>query len=182
MTRMPIVRTLALCAAAALANVGYAAGPQPWLDTSASFETQAAALVAQMSLEEKAAQMQNAAPAIERLGVPAYDWWNEGLHGVARAGQATVFPQAIGLAATFNVPLMGQVATTISDEARAKHHQFVREGSHGRYQGLTYWSPNINIFRADGRYLRARPAGRRPGVPQARRHGQAPGRAQRPRG
>lgn len=147
MTRMPIVRTLALCAAAALANVGYAAGPQPWLDTSASFETRAAALVAQMSLEEKAAQMQNAAPAIERLGVPAYDWWNEGLHGVARAGQATVFPQAIGLAATFDVPLMGQVATTISDEARAKHHQFVREGSHGRYQGLTYWSPNINIFR-----------------------------------
>jgi beta-glucosidase len=147
MTRLPIVRTLALCAAAALANVGYAAGPQPWLDTSASFETRAAALVAQMSLEEKAAQMQNAAPAIERLGVPAYDWWNEGLHGVARAGQATVFPQAIGLAATFDVPLMGQVATTISDEARAKHHQFVREGSHGRYQGLTYWSPNINIFR-----------------------------------
>jgi beta-glucosidase len=85
MTRMPIVRTLALCAAAALANVGYAAGPQPWLDTSASFETRAAALVAQMSLEEKAAQMQNAAPAIERLGVPAYDWWNEGLHGVARS-------------------------------------------------------------------------------------------------
>ncbi len=147
MTRTPIFRTLSLCAAMALANVGYAAGPQPWLDTSASFETRAAALVAQMTLEEKAAQMQNAAPAIERLGVPAYDWWNEGLHGVARAGQATVFPQAIGLAATFDVPLMRQVATTISDEARAKHHQFIREGAHGRYQGLTYWSPNINIFR-----------------------------------
>jgi len=147
MTRMPIVRTLALCAAAALANVGHAAEPQPWFDTSASFETRAAALVAQMTLEEKAAQMQNAAPAIARLGVPAYDWWNEGLHGVARAGQATVFPQAIGLAATFDVPLIGEVATTISDEARAKHHQFVRDGAHGRYQGLTYWSPNINIFR-----------------------------------
>lgn len=131
------------CVAAAAS----AAAPRPWLDVSASFEQRAAALVAQMTLEEKAAQMQNAAPAIERLGVPAYDWWNEGLHGVARAGQATVFPQAIGLAATFDVPLMGQVATTISDEARAKHHQFLREGAHGRYQGLTFWSPNVNIFR-----------------------------------
>lgn len=145
--RGPLFRILALCAAMAAATAGQAAETQPWLDASASFETRAAALVAQMTLEEKAAQMQNAAPAIERLGVPAYDWWNEGLHGVARAGQATVFPQAIGLAATFDVPLMGQVATTISDEARAKHHQFIREGSHGRYQGLTYWSPNINIFR-----------------------------------
>ncbi len=143
----PMFRTLALCAAIALSSVGQAAETQPWRDTAASFESRAAALVAQMTLEEKAAQMQNAAPAIERLGVPAYDWWNEGLHGVARAGQATVFPQAIGLAATFDVPLVRQVATTISDEARAKHHQFVREGSHGRYQGLTYWSPNINIFR-----------------------------------
>jgi beta-glucosidase len=145
--RGPLFRILALCAAMAAATAGQAAETQPWLDASASFETRAAALVAQMTLEEKAAQMQNAAPAIERLGVPAYDWWNEGLHGVARAGQATVFPQAIGLAATFDVPLMGQVATTISDEARAKHHQFIREGSHDRYQGLTYWSPNINIFR-----------------------------------
>ncbi len=145
--RGPTFRTLVLCAAMAAASAGHAAETKPWLDTSASFETRAAALVGQMTLEEKAAQMQNAAPAIERLGVPAYDWWNEGLHGVARAGQATVFPQAIGLAATFDVPLMAQVATTISDEARAKHHQFVREGSHGRYQGLTYWSPNINIFR-----------------------------------
>ncbi|WP_430543790.1 glycoside hydrolase family 3 C-terminal domain-containing protein [Xanthomonas sacchari] len=145
-----LFRTLALCAATALAGVGHAAdavNTKPWQDTSASFEARAAALVAQMTLEEKAAQMQNAAPAIERLGVPAYDWWNEALHGVARAGQATVFPQAIGLAATFDVPLMGQVASTISDEARAKHHQFLREGAHGRYEGLTFWSPNINIFR-----------------------------------
>jgi len=145
--RGPVLATLALCAAIGLATRVHAAEPKPWLDTSASFETRAAALVAQMTLEEKAAQMQNGAPAIERLGVPAYDWWSEGLHGVARAGQATVFPQAIGLAATFDVPLMGQVATTISDEARAKHHQFVREGQRGRYQGLTFWSPNINIFR-----------------------------------
>lgn len=144
----PRLRALALCALALLAARPVAADePAPWLDTRSGFEERAAALVARMTLEEKAAQMQNAAPAIERLGVPAYDWWNEGLHGVARAGQATVFPQAIGLAATFDVPLMGEVATAISDEARAKHHQFVREGAHGRYQGLTFWSPNINIFR-----------------------------------
>ncbi|GAA5069161.1 glycoside hydrolase family 3 protein [Lysobacter panacisoli] len=100
-----------------------------------------------MTLEEKAAQMANGAPAIPRLGVPAYDWWNEALHGVARAGAATVFPQAIGMAATFDTPLMAQISTVISDEARAKHHEFFRNGQHGRYQGLTFWSPNINIFR-----------------------------------
>jgi beta-glucosidase len=120
---------------------------RPWLDTSRGFEERAALLVSRMTVEEKAAQMQNNAPAIDRLGVPAYDWWNEALHGVARAGEATVFPQAIGMAASFNVPLMGQVADAISDEARAKHHRFFAEGKHGRYQGLTFWSPNINIFR-----------------------------------
>lgn len=116
-------------------------------DTGRSFDERAADLVSRMTLEEKAAQMQNAAPAIERLGVPAYDWWNEALHGVARAGGATVFPQAIGMAASFDVPLMDQVSRTISDEARAKHHEAFRRGEHGRYQGLTFWSPNINIFR-----------------------------------
>ena len=121
--------------------------PPPWLDLERSFEERAAALVAEMTLEEKAAQMQNDSPAIERLGVPAYDWWNEALHGVARAGAATVYPQAIGMAASFDVPLLGQVAEAISDEARAKHHRFFAEGQHGRYQGLTFWSPNINIFR-----------------------------------
>ncbi|RZA36361.1 MAG: glycoside hydrolase family 3 protein [Lysobacteraceae bacterium] len=119
----------------------------PWLDSSRTFEARASALVARMTLEEKAAQMQNAAPAIERLGVPAYDWWNEALHGVARAGGATVFPQAIGMAATFDVPLMDAVSNAISDEARAKHHDFAAKGQRGRYQGLTFWSPNINIFR-----------------------------------
>ncbi len=119
----------------------------PYRDTQRSFEERAADLVSRMTLEEKAAQMQNGAPAIERLGVPAYDWWNEALHGVARAGAATVFPQAIGLAATFDVPLMDEVSKTISDEARAKHHEALRRGEHGRYQGLTFWSPNINIFR-----------------------------------
>ena len=118
-----------------------------WRDTTLPFEARAADLVARMTLQEKIGQMQNAAPAIERLGVPAYDWWNEALHGVARAGEATVFPQAIGLAATFDDTLMHEVATVISDEARAKHHEFVRQDQHRRYQGLTFWSPNINIFR-----------------------------------
>jgi beta-glucosidase len=118
-----------------------------YLDLDRSFEERAVDLVSRMTLDEKAAQMQNAAPAIPRLGVPAYDWWNEALHGVARAGAATVFPQAIGLAATFDPALMGEVATAISDEARAKHHEFLRHDQHGRYQGLTFWSPNINIFR-----------------------------------
>lgn len=119
----------------------------PWFDTARSFEERAAALVSQMTLEEKAAQMANGAPAIPRLGVPAYDWWNEALHGVARAGGATVFPQAIGMAATFDVPLIARTSEAISDEARAKHHEFARQEQRGRYQGLTFWSPNINIFR-----------------------------------
>ena len=100
-----------------------------------------------MTLEEKISQLRNDAPAIPRLDVPAYEWWNEALHGVARAGAATVFPQAIGLAATFDPGLMHEVATAISDEARAKHHEFERRGQRRRYQGLTFWSPNINIFR-----------------------------------
>ncbi|HEX5048008.1 MAG TPA: glycoside hydrolase family 3 C-terminal domain-containing protein, partial [Gammaproteobacteria bacterium] len=116
-------------------------------DSARSFEDRAADLVSRMTLEEKIAQLQNNAPAIPRLDVPAYEWWNEALHGVARAGAATVFPQAIGLAATFDPALMHDVATAISDEARAKHHEFVRRGQRGRYQGLTFWSPNINIFR-----------------------------------
>src|SRR5947199_1533852 len=91
--------------------------------------------------------MMNAAPAIKRLDIPKYDWWSEGLHGVARAGYATVFPQAIGLAATWDTDLMYRVADVISTEARAKYNEFVRRGQRGRYQGLTFWSPNINIFR-----------------------------------
>ncbi|NLG74883.1 MAG: glucan 1,4-alpha-glucosidase, partial [Xanthomonadaceae bacterium] len=97
-----------------------------------------------MTLEEKIAQLQNDAPAIPRLGVPKYEWWNEALHGVARAGAATSFPQAIGLAATFDTHLMREVATAISDEGRAKHHEFASREQRNRYQGLTFWSPNIN--------------------------------------
>jgi beta-glucosidase len=104
-------------------------------------------MVSRMTLEEKVLQIFHPAPAIERLGVPEYDWWNECLHGVARAGIATVFPQAIGMAATWNPDLIHRVATAISDEARAKHHEAVRKGGSVRYTGLTFWSPNVNIFR-----------------------------------
>lgn len=116
-------------------------------DLNKSFEERAADLVSRMTLEEKVAQLGNNAPAIPRLDVPEYEWWNEALHGVARAGSATVFPQAIGLASTFDDKLMFEIATAISDEARAKHHEFARRGLRKRYQGLTFWSPNINIFR-----------------------------------
>ncbi len=118
-----------------------------YLDLNRSFEARAADLVNHMTLEEKISQMGNAAPAIPRLNVPAYEWWNEALHGVARAGNATVFPQAIGMAATFDPKLINDVATVISDEARAKYHEALRHDQHARYFGLTFWSPNINIFR-----------------------------------
>jgi beta-glucosidase len=104
-------------------------------------------LVSRLTLEEKVLQMKDVAPAIPRLDIPAYNWWNEALHGVARAGIATVFPQAIGLAATWDTDLMFRVADVISTEARAKHNDFVSRGDRGRYKGLTMWSPNINIFR-----------------------------------
>jgi len=104
-------------------------------------------LLSRLTLEEKIAQMMNVTPAIDRLGIPRYDYWNEALHGVARAGTATVFPQAIGLAATWDTKLMYAVADVISTEARAKHHEAARNDKRGRYDGLTFWSPNINIFR-----------------------------------
>ena len=119
----------------------------PYLDPDLAFEARAADLVSRLTVAEKVSQLMNDAPAIPRLGIPAYEWWNECLHGVARAGSATVFPQAIGMAASFDKALMREVATAISDEARAKHHEFARRGQRGRYQGLTFWSPNINIFR-----------------------------------
>lgn len=119
----------------------------PWYDQTLPVEERVEKLIGSMTVEEKIGQMMHDAPAIERLGIPAYNWWNECLHGVARAGLATVYPQAIGLAATFDDEALYQAACIISDEARAKHHQFVREGQRGIYQGLTFWSPNINIFR-----------------------------------
>ena len=118
-----------------------------YLNTSLDFESRAVDLVERMTLEEKISQLGNNAPAIERLGVERYEWWNECLHGVARAGIATVFPQAIGMAATFDKGQMYDAACVISDEGRAKHHEFARNDDLGRYKGLTFWSPNINIFR-----------------------------------
>src|SRR6266571_3200990 len=111
------------------------------------FARRVADLVSRMTLEEKVSQLQDVAPAIDRLGIPRYNWWNEALHGVARSGLATSFPQAIGLAATWDDSLIFLMATVISDEARAKHHDYIRQGSRERYQGLTFWSPNINLFR-----------------------------------
>jgi beta-glucosidase len=104
-------------------------------------------LLSRMTLAEKVGQMQYDAPAIPRLGIPAYNWWNECLHGVARNGIATVFPQAIGMAATWNPPLILREAEVISTEARAKHEAAIRAGVREIYAGLTFWSPNINIFR-----------------------------------
>ncbi|MBQ9115402.1 MAG: glycoside hydrolase family 3 protein, partial [Clostridia bacterium] len=112
-----------------------------------TFMERAKELVSRMTLEEKISQMRYNAPAIERLGIPAYNWWNECLHGVARQGAATVFPQAIGMAASFDTDMMYEVATAISDEARAKYNEYKKFGSTEIYQGLTFWSPNINIFR-----------------------------------
>ncbi len=116
-------------------------------DPNLSPEERAHDLVSRMTLEEKVSQMQNSAPAIPRLGIPAYDWWNEALHGVARAGLATVFPQAIGLAATWDTKLEHRIADVISTEARAKYNDAIAHDNHKRYYGLTFWSPNINIFR-----------------------------------
>lgn len=149
----------ALAAALAWACAANAATPLPAADTAnaPSADPQhaptpslrrAQALVARMTLEEKASQLQHASRAIPRLGIPAYDWWNEGLHGVARAGVATVFPQAIGLAATWDAPLLERVGEATSTEFRAKYLQSVgADGSTGGYRGLTVWSPNVNIFR-----------------------------------
>ncbi|MDA8904714.1 glycoside hydrolase family 3 C-terminal domain-containing protein [Flavobacteriaceae bacterium] len=111
------------------------------------FETRTSILLSKMTLKEKISQLGNNAPAIPRLGVLEYNWWNECLHGVARAGTATVFPQAIGMAATFNPNLINDVAVVISDEARAKHHEALKNNDYSQYKGLTFWSPNINIFR-----------------------------------
>ena len=120
---------------------------EPYKNPALSPDERAKDLLSRMTLEEKIIQMQNTAKAIERLDIPEYDWWNEALHGVARAGKATVFPQAIGMAASFDADAVYKVFDIISDEARAKHHEFKRNHSLKRYQGLTFWTPNVNIFR-----------------------------------
>jgi len=120
---------------------------QKYLDPSFSFQERAEDLADQMTFEEQAPQLSYGAPAIDRLGVPAYNWWNEGLHGVARSGTATMFPQAIGLAAMFDDRLLNKVAHIIATEARAKYNESSKHGDRDIYKGLTLWSPNINIFR-----------------------------------
>ena len=125
-----------------------ACSSQPaWRNASLSPEERAQLLLKELTLEEKVSLMQNNSPAIERLGIKPYEWWNEALHGVGRSGLATVFPQAIGMGASFDEPLLYQVFTAVSDEARAKTTKARSEGNYKRYYGLTFWTPNINIFR-----------------------------------
>jgi len=140
------IRILCLALLASIMS-GQTADRPAYLNPDLTPEARAADLVSRMTLDEKVAQMQNNAPAIERLNVPSYGWWNEALHGVARAGEATVFPQAIGLAATWDTALMHRVADIIGTEGRAKYNEAQRHDNHGQYFGLTFWSPNINIFR-----------------------------------
>jgi beta-glucosidase len=118
-----------------------------YLNPRLSFDERVNDLVSRMTLEQKVSQLSHSSPAIDSLHIPAYNWWNECLHGVARSGIATVFPQAIGMAAMWDDDEMFRIATAISDEARAKHHAYVAQGKRKIYQGLTFWSPNINLFR-----------------------------------
>ena len=141
------LKPAALLAAAALLSLCFAQQRPTYKDPAAPMERRVADLISRMTLEEKISQLMNDSAAIDHLDVPAYNWWNECLHGVARAGRATVFPETIGMAATWDTDLLFRVSTAISDEARAKYHEFVRRGKRNIYQGLTFWTPNINLFR-----------------------------------
>jgi beta-glucosidase len=142
-----LIRRLALCTFASANLWCPLAQAQMFRDPNMPIEERVTDLVSRMTLDEKVRQMQNDAPAISRLGVPAYEYWSEALHGVARAGEASMFPQAIGMAATWDAKLLREEGGTIGIEARARYNQAQREGNTGRYFGLTFWSPNINIFR-----------------------------------
>lgn len=135
-----------LCIAAAF-TLNAQSPEYPFRDSNLPKEQRIDDLLGRLTLEEKIAMMQNGSKGVERLGIPDYNWWNEALHGVARAGVATVFPQAIGMAATFDPEEHLKTFTTISDEARAKYNQAIRQGQHLQYYGLSFWTPNINIFR-----------------------------------
>jgi beta-glucosidase len=124
-----------------------AAAALPFRNSSLSIEKRVDDLVGRLTLEEKVSQLIDRAPAIPHLDIPAYNWWNEGLHGVARSGFATLFPQAIGNAATWDAPLIHSIGEAVSTEARAKYNDAIAHNNHDRYFGLTIWSPNINIFR-----------------------------------
>ena len=139
---------LFVCAAVAPALLAQSSSSnQPWFDASQPMDKRVDALVSAMTVDEKVNQMENHAAAIPRLGVPEYDYWSEGLHGIARSGYSTLFPQAIGLAATWDPALQHEIATIIGTEARAKYNQAMRDNLHSIFFGLTIWSPNINIFR-----------------------------------
>jgi beta-glucosidase len=129
------------------ASIFAVAQNEPYKNAKLSPLERANDVLSRLTLEEKVGLMKDVSQPVSRLGIPEYNWWNEALHGVARAGLATVFPQPIGMAATFNDRLVNNVFTAVSDEARAKFNNFRRQGMHGRYEGLTFWTPNINIFR-----------------------------------
>ncbi len=142
-------RLLSFCIALlqlAMVFPGFAQAGKIYEDPTQPAERRVDDLVSRMTLEEKVSQMINTSPAIPRLGVPAYDWWSEGLHGVARSGYATMFPQAIGMAATWDTKLMGNISTAISIEARAKYNEAVRHDIHSIYYGLTIWSPEYQYL------------------------------------
>ena len=143
------MKKLVILLAALLAFTGIKAqGPKyPFNDPKLSVDQRVEDLLNRLTLEEKVGMMMNGSTGVERLGIPDYNWWNEALHGVARAGIATVFPQAIGMAATFDPEEHLRTFTVISDEARAKYNEAVRNGEHKQYYGLSFWTPNINIFR-----------------------------------
>src|SRR6266851_6888088 len=148
--RTTTIHALAAMLLTAVISVAQTAQPSSvpaYLDPSQPVSVRIDDLVSKMTLEEKASQLVNQARAIPRLQVPAYDWWSEALHGVANAGTATVFPEPIGLAATFDVPIIHDMAVVIGTEARAKHNRAVRAGRRDIMEGLDFWSPNINIFR-----------------------------------
>jgi len=144
---MKIIRFLSLLILPALCNLSYAQD-YPFMDHRLPVEQRVSDLVSRLTLEEKVMQMLNDAPAIERLGIPSYNWWNECLHGIGRTEyKVTVFPQAIGMAASWNPELLHQVADAIAEEGRAIYNDASSKGNRAIYHGLTYWTPNINIFR-----------------------------------
>jgi beta-glucosidase len=145
--RMKIKITVHCFALFFCTSIAFSQSPDLFRNSNEPVEKRISDLISRLTIEEKIALTGYNSPGVPRLGIPAYNWWNEGLHGVARAGLATVFPQAIGMAATFNDNLLLEVADVISTEARAKYNLSTETGRRLQYMGLTFWSPNINIFR-----------------------------------
>ena len=130
-----------------MAGLFLTAGAYAQESKEAAMHKKAAEVIAQMTLDEKISMMMNSTPGVERLGILPYDWWNEALHGVARNGRATVFPEPIGLGATFDPELIKKIGDIVSDEGRAKFDMFREMKNYSRFTGLTFWAPNVNIFR-----------------------------------